>query len=529
MLYTKNTMGIPRYFSYIIKNHSNIIRNLRFHRQIAKTEFDRLYIDSNSIIYDIVRILESENEMGDEEEFESRVIESVIGRIREYIALIRPSKLAYIAFDGVAPLAKMDQQRSRRFKSAFLAKINFNNPASPFTPVENPVRKWDTAQITPGTPFMKKLSKRVREAFETPIEGVETVIVSASDERGEGEHKMFQHLCDNVDIDETIAVYGLDSDLIMLSVLHVFRCKSIHIFREAPEFNKKLLPAELHFETNEPLFIDAKQLAISILKEMNSKHTQDIKDYVFMCFFLGNDFIPAIVCLNIRSSGIELMLDVYRRTIANHPNRNLIKNWEIDWADVHIFISELAKYEEELLIHEYKRRNEAAARLMKEPSDEKKFERIGLIYRSEEKYINVLEKGWKERNVVCNVERYVLMIEWIKRYYSKCEKECVEVRNEESAPLLCSIEKGLKCIIEKGLKCIIEKGLKCKKGMKCIIEKSESEELITEEMQLKYIMPPSDINELTKIIRRDLHGLFKEYYHEMTLKPDLSFPPNLHL
>ena len=43
-------MGIPSYFSYIVKNHSNIIRKLSSNT----IHVDNLYLDCNSIIYDIV-------------------------------------------------------------------------------------------------------------------------------------------------------------------------------------------------------------------------------------------------------------------------------------------------------------------------------------------------------------------------------------------------------------------------------------------------------------------------------------------
>ena len=46
-------MGIPSYFSFLIKNHSYIVKKLNnFNKPIHN-----LYLDSNSIIYDCLRKL----------------------------------------------------------------------------------------------------------------------------------------------------------------------------------------------------------------------------------------------------------------------------------------------------------------------------------------------------------------------------------------------------------------------------------------------------------------------------------------
>ena len=109
-------MGIPSYFSYIIKNYSNIIRNLYMLRS-DRVAFQHLYMDCNSIIYDVFRQLEMDHPelLADTQVLEDRIIRGTIDKISEYIELIRPSKTVFIAFDGVAPFAKMDQQRNRRY------------------------------------------------------------------------------------------------------------------------------------------------------------------------------------------------------------------------------------------------------------------------------------------------------------------------------------------------------------------------------------------------------------------------------
>ena len=41
-----------------------------------------------------------------------------------------------------------------------------------------------------------------------------------------------------------------------------------------------------------------------------------ITDYIFMCFLLGNDFMPHFPALNIRTVGIDILLNVYRETLG---------------------------------------------------------------------------------------------------------------------------------------------------------------------------------------------------------------------
>ena len=148
-------MGIPSYFSYIIKNYSNIIRNLQYFK--TNEGFHHLFMDCNSIIYDAVNSMNSNEDMKKlpKIEFENLIITTVIDNIEKYINVINPTKTVYIAFDGVAPFAKMQQQKTRRYKSQFMANINENTKDI----------LWNTSAITPGTSFMDLLSKRVQIAF----------------------------------------------------------------------------------------------------------------------------------------------------------------------------------------------------------------------------------------------------------------------------------------------------------------------------------------------------------------------------
>ena len=443
-------MGIPSYFSYIIKNHSNIIRNIQFHKKHAKTTFHGLYMDCNSIIYDAVHTLEKQSSKYNRintKHFEQSVIDAVVIRIREYINTISPTNVLFIAFDGVAPLAKMDQQRSRRYKTAFMSSISFDNPLQPF--IDSPDKdKWNTSAITPGTTFMSILSGRIHAEFNSPS-GVSVfgnriphVIVSTSVEPGEGEHKMFAYMRTHVQPNENVAVYGLDSDLIMLSILHSVFCRNIFIFRETPQFSKNILPAQLRSDTNDLLFLDIRELTKSILNEMHTQEydTQRIYDYILISVLLGNDFLPHMVSLNLRGTGMEELLQMYAEHITKRREYLVSPDRKIIWKNVKYFIGKLALSEHRNIVDEYAQRAKLSKRKYPETTPEERefvLQKTPTIYRGDEEYICPTEEQWEARYYrVCFPEtpptlmqdkdaakdiciNYIEGLEWVFRYYSE--------------------------------------------------------------------------------------------------------------
>jgi 5'-3' exonuclease len=425
-------MGIPSYFSYIIKNYSNIIRNLNYFTHNGVVKFQHLYMDCNSIVYDSVHLLEREINNGERnqcDDFECLLIDTVVKKIELYADFIKPSGTLFIAFDGVAPFAKMDQQRTRRYKSWFLSENSFENKGN----------RWNTSAITPGTNFMNKLSESVRRAFlnkEKKMK-VKNIIVSGSDEPGEGEHKMYYYIRKNNSVKDYIAVYGLDADLIMLSIFHLKYSKNIYVFRETPEFFKSMIQVEAA-ASNEPHFLDIRQLSVSILCEMNCKFSDQhrINDYVFLCFFLGNDFLPHFPAMNIRTHGITALLDIYRSCIGNIKDKYFICSniGKINWKNVGVFIKEIAKNEYQLLLTEYNVRKKFDKFVFLEKTTEEKDNILlnsPIIYRADEKYIFPEEPFWEHRyyralfhiekspeDIKCICQNYFEGLEWVYRYYN---------------------------------------------------------------------------------------------------------------
>ena len=443
-------MGIPSYFSQIIRKYASILRNSS-HFDNNENRLTHLYMDCNSIVYDSYHHLSSEYDKDNEGEFEKKIIHETARRIDQYITQINPTDVVYISFDGEAPAAKMDQQRNRRYKSMFLANIKYDENE------EVPV-VWDTCSITPGTDFMKKLNNYIYYYFgcSEMKYNVNQVIISCSDKPGEGEHKLYSHIRKNDVQNANIAVYGLDADLIMLSIFHLKYCKRIYVCREAPEFLKSSIPVDIRQDKNESYFLDINCLAESILIEMDCvESTQSrMNDYVFMCFFLGNDFLPHFVALNIRTHGMNVLMDVYRKHIGNYPDRSLISNetQEIQWKYVKLFLTELAKLEHSLIKTEYKNREKFDKRRFPETTKKDREDLVlnaPVIYRQTEKYICPTEEGWEARYYKMlfpeNVDvrdiciNYLEGLEWVYKYYTEDCKHWDWRYRYNSGVLLCSV------------------------------------------------------------------------------------------
>lgn len=86
----------------------------------------------------------------------------------------------------------------------------------------------DSNVITPGTPFMQRLSTYLHRyvAYRVSTDAAWNkcqVVISDSSVPGEGEHKIMSHIRhlrqqEKYDADQTHVVYGLDADLIMLTL-----------------------------------------------------------------------------------------------------------------------------------------------------------------------------------------------------------------------------------------------------------------------------------------------------------------------
>jgi len=492
-----NRMGIPSYFSNVVKKHGKILKELSFYE---KGFFDNLYMDCNSIIYDAVRSIDASID-----NYEMKLIYSVISSIEKYIKLISPSNTIFIAFDGVAPFAKMNQQRTRRFKGDFMAKNTFISSETN--------NAWSTANITPGTNFMNNLSRIIKRHFDKKEQlfGAKKIIVSGSDERGEGEHKIFHHIRTVNNSNENMLLYGLDSDLIMLTIFNRKHYNNGYIFREAPEFMN--VKKDIKPDDKEPFVVDIEGMCNQLVFEMDCRVNEfrRVYDYVFMCFLLGNDFLPHFPGLNIRTHGLDTLMQTYRKHIGNKSELFIInEDMSINWRIFKRLIRDIADNEKMYILEEYKSRERFTKKYWKTNTEKEReyaFNSIPLIDRKQEHYICPSESFWERRyykslldcrrdeehlRSICN--NYIEGLEWTLKYY------CGECPNwkwsykYDYPPLFVDLVEHLPDF-----------------AMEFIKPNYDS---FLPETQLSYVLPPSKWNLLPFDIRDYLVTNHKDIYNE---------------
>jgi len=279
---------------------------------------DILYFDFNGLIYhcyaDLMREKYDSLKDATLKRRQEVLIEEILKYTKSIICTTVKPKMAYLSIDGVVPMAKMHQQRLRRYKSPYLKEW------------ENDIKKrygiykeelLDTNQITPGTDFMRLLNESLQGAIDTKYFGDVQMFLSDSEKIGEGEHKIVADIRGKGLRDKNICIYGLDADLILLSLT-------------IPNNNVFLLRENVHIDAsfaNPLLYVSIPVLAESvyheIMKEMSVKSLEKqriIRDYVFLSFLLGNDFLHCLPSLSIINNGIDFVIKLYTNSYAKCKN-----------------------------------------------------------------------------------------------------------------------------------------------------------------------------------------------------------------
>jgi 5'-3' exonuclease len=296
-------MGVAGLYSYIIK---------RFGKSLSQTDLninkiDWLFIDGNGFIHNASSIINKiENlEYKTANDFYMLICKKTKELIDEVINKIKP-KNVYLAFDGIAPLAKINQQRSRRYRTLieneFIEKCK-----EKYGMKSNYSNIWSSVLITPGTDFMNTLNEYFKSLQKEKLNY--NFYYDGSDIIGEGEHKILNYIRNNNEIsNQNIILHGLDGDLIFLTML--IKNNNIYIYRQQKSEND-IIDNFLNITELKNKILDYVWKIISLSNKNFVKSDNIIIDFIFICFLVGNDFLPSQRFINIHEKGIDELLDCY--------------------------------------------------------------------------------------------------------------------------------------------------------------------------------------------------------------------------
>lgn len=406
-------MGIPHLFKWLRgKDYNGVLK-----RSVPSYVSSFLF-DFNGIIHNVAQMVyaygagEDEKrrkliERSDPREIEAEFYQALATKLSELISQVAPQEILVLAVDGVAPQAKIAQQRQRRFRSAMESKGT---------------SLFDSSCITPGTEFMKRLDNFIQRWLVSSNKTLPPKIIYSSHMTpGEGEHKILSLMrSGEISGHGAHVIYGMDADLIMLSLM-------------APLDNIYLMREDISS------IIDINNLKTALKEELLLPTA--VPDFVVMIFLLGNDFLPHLVSLANLDEAIETMMRCYKAT-----NKSLTNGTEIDWDGMKAYLKCMASEENRLLDLESKREVKYPSRMMNKATT--KTETIAptvgqLVQRKNTFDYSIFRGAWYENafelkgkrdifkrlmpnhafgsnnhKMVEMVKSYLIGISWVFRYYT---------------------------------------------------------------------------------------------------------------
>lgn len=411
-------MGIPSFYKRLLTVHKGLVTKQR-------PTVAALYLDFNCLIYHCARrpgFLPYDGT--NHEAWEKALLDEIVKYVSQLWREAGQPPEVFLAVDGVVPLAKIKQQRLRRFKSAWLSeeerKLGIREGVS-----------WDTNCITPGTLFMERLGLKLKELCEKKTGWS----VSGANEPGEGEQKVMVRVRQKA-AGSAIVVYGLDADLILLSLLNgKTRDVSIFLMREDTEFG-------LTGESYSYLSVDV--LARSLWSDFESLSATDrvrrIESYVAGMSLLGNDFLPHSLSIKVREDGHEKLAGDLLELEAlgcQLLTRRADGYQEVSRETLYLLFEKWSKEEENLICHSIKKKfqmkgrvavADAAAALSARPLEWSVEQEVLSIKKGQDdKPQWSLVPSWKEVyhekwmggvDIDTACASYIYGIQWIYDYYT---------------------------------------------------------------------------------------------------------------
>jgi hypothetical protein len=369
-------MGIPKFFRWLTGRYPAVLQRLGSSSSSNSSNeenscddmssgglpVDHLYLDMNGLIHQC-----SHNNSGKVVSISfEQIFQNIVSEINRIIALVRPQQLLFIAIDGVAPRAKLNQQRTRRFRAARDAmskSASFNSINQSGMTGYGGSMYFDSNCITPGTQFMHDLSKAMHLFIDysmqnNPLWSRLKVHFSGSQVPGEGEHKIISFIRDlrasELYVPNTRhCVVGADADMIVLALAthepYFIVLRDDVYYQQASKGYKKYKNyhtssqqqvsnngAKRSSDGSSAIATADKQrmcfvrinvlrecIATELLADLSAEHSTPhqrerlIDDFVFLTFLVGNDFLPSLPAIDIGDSAFDIIFDAYKTVMLS--------------------------------------------------------------------------------------------------------------------------------------------------------------------------------------------------------------------
>lgn len=447
-------MGVYKLNSFLNSNKGpGRIQRLKYLPKI-----NHYFIDANGIFHEVAQKVFAYRQSGftnnqEAEEFHRRYLRAhgtnwidlmTIYQAELYAAFeallerINPSDTFCVCVDGVAPGAKVAQQRNRRFGGA--PNISYKYVDAQFTKAET---GFSTTFITPGTDFMKIVHDYMISWFDMisiKRPGI-LFIYSSYLLPGEGEHKIFRIIAedqyDSFKLNQNYAVEGVDGDLISLTIL---RPQTILLIRS--ERNNFINMADFKKFVWEGMGFDFKN-------NKNNSHLI-LQDFVLILYMIGNDFLPKFLFVEDVSSTITAMMECYRNTVKAPLTTS---NAQIDWNSMEHYLGCLSQVEEDFLriktntsyYYKHPILNSREAERLLNSNSEKYFQHIREeYYRSillpKDKRAQSLLSDFEIENEIDRACQDICDgMQWVLKYYSGQEFDYSYSYKRDATPLIVDI------------------------------------------------------------------------------------------
>ncbi|KAI0883336.1 exoribonuclease 1 [Annulohypoxylon maeteangense] len=357
-------MGVPKFFRWLSERYPAISQLIAENRI---PEFDNLYLDMNGIIHNCTH--------KDSHDTSFRLSEDemfirIFNYIEHLFGKIKPKKLFFMAIDGVAPRAKMNQQRARRFRTALDAEQAREKAIreGEELPKDDP---FDSNCITPGTEFMAKLTQQLKYFINKKISEdsdwqVCDIVLSGHEVPGEGEHKIMEYIRNakaQPDYHPNVrhCLYGLDADLIMLGLLshdpHFCLLREEVTFGRASKTKSKELEHQNFYLMHLCIVREYLELEFQELKKEGCIKVpfdmeRIIDDFILMAFFVGNDFLPNLPNLHINEGALATMFRLYKQLLPQCDGY-INEGGVINLSRLKLLLEELSKEEDRYFENEH--------------------------------------------------------------------------------------------------------------------------------------------------------------------------------